>query len=222
MQLIITLKNCFIAFAVIRRLISAAAECGNSRPPHNSSGSEPEGFSSAQLANIPTSVCVAATARRSDDPRAYRHAWRCYHHTWRYRHAWRAVIRAAVVAVATAAAIRAAVKARSTTTSDRNCQTGLFERRERHGLGGGNAEETDADGHSETKTFSHSFLLGVSSKQHTGTKRKGQAVGGTWPKTTAFFGHFGDAVSIMFGAALPSPHVKKISDCKIFVPILAL
>ena len=171
---------------------------------------------SHELANSPASVGVANST-----------AGARYHDGWDDRHAWNhhgaaAVVRTAVVAVATAAAIRAAVKARSTTTSDRNCQTGLFERRERHGLGGGNAEETDTDGHSETKTFSHSFLLGVSSKQHTGTKRKGQAVGGTWPKATAFFGHFGDAVSIMFGAALPSPHLKKISDCKIFVPILAL
>jgi hypothetical protein len=177
-----------LPFAVNRRLISAAAECGNSRPPHSSSGSEPEGFSSAQLANIPTSVCVAATARRSDDPRAYRHAWRCYHHTWRYRHAWRAVIRAAVVAVATAAAIRAAVKARSTTTSDRNCQTGLFERRERHGLGGGNAEETDADGHSETKTFSHSFLLGVSSNSIPGPKERVRRLAEPGPRQPRFSG----------------------------------
>ena len=122
-------------------------------------------FSSAQLANIPASVRVAATARRSDDPRGYHYAWR-YHHTWRYS---AAEVHAAVVAVATAAAIRAAVKAKSTTTSDRNCQTslGLFERRERHGLGGCNAEEADADGHSERKTFCHSFLLGMYSKQHT-------------------------------------------------------
>jgi hypothetical protein len=126
-------------------------------------------FSSNQLANIPASVPVAATARSG--PWGYHHAWRCYHHTWRYRYAWRysaAVVRAAVVAVATAAAIRAAVKARATTTSDGNCQTGsLFERRERHGLGRGNAEETDANDRCEGKKFSHSFLLGVYSKQHT-------------------------------------------------------
>jgi hypothetical protein len=34
-------------------------------------------------------------------------------------------------------------------------------------LGGGNAEETDADDRREGKKFSHSFLLGVYSKQHT-------------------------------------------------------
>ena len=117
-------------------------------------------FSSAQLANIPASVPVAATARSG--PRGYHHTWHSYHHTWRYRHAWRAVVRASVVAVATTAAIRVWVKARSTTTGDRNCQTGLrlFEQRERHGLGSGNAEETDPDSRSERKKFSHSFLLG--------------------------------------------------------------
>jgi hypothetical protein len=151
-----------LLFAVNGSLKSAAAECvtpDRHLPQH----------SSAQLANIPASIPVAATTRSG--PRGYHHAWHCHHHTWRYRHAWpysAAVVRAAVVAVATAAAIRAGVKARSATTSDRNCQTGLslFERCERHGLGGGNAEETDADDRCEGKKFSHSFLLGVYSKQH--------------------------------------------------------
>ena len=64
----------------------------------------------------------------------------------------------------------ATVKARSAATGDRNFQTGLglFERCERHGLGGGNAEETDADGRCERKKFGHSFLLGVWSKQKKG------------------------------------------------------
>jgi hypothetical protein len=53
------------------------------------------------------------------------------------------------------------MKADSTATGDRNCQPGLclFERRKRHGLGGGNAEDADADGHCEGKKFVHSFLL---------------------------------------------------------------
>jgi hypothetical protein len=53
------------------------------------------------------------------------------------------------------------MKAESTAAGDRNCQPGLclFERRKRHGLGGGNAEDADADGHCEGKKFVHSFLL---------------------------------------------------------------
>jgi hypothetical protein len=52
------------------------------------------------------------------------------------------------------------MKAWSTATGDRNCQAGLclFERRDRHGLGGGNAEDTDADGDSDGKKLRHSFL----------------------------------------------------------------
>jgi hypothetical protein len=34
------------------------------------------------------------------------------------------------------------------------------------------------------------------------------------------YGHFGDAVSVMFGAALPSPHLKKTNIRKVFAPIL--
>ena len=96
------------------------------------------------------------------------HDWRSNHYAWRCYDGRSAIVHATVVTIATAAAVRAGVKARSTTTSDRNCQTGLglFERCERHGLGGGNAEETDADDRSEGKKFSHSFLLGVYSKQH--------------------------------------------------------
>src|SRR4029453_11413649 len=98
---------------------------------------------SVQLANIPASVRVAATARTR--PRGHHHAWRRYRDAWGYHHAWRHS--AAVVSVATATAIWATVKARATTTSNRNCQTGLclVDRRERHGLGGGNTEETDTD-----------------------------------------------------------------------------
>jgi hypothetical protein len=53
------------------------------------------------------------------------------------------------------------MKAGSTATSNRNCQVRLclFERCEGHGLGGGNAEETDADGDSDSKELCHSFLL---------------------------------------------------------------
>ena len=54
----------------------------------------------------------------------------------------RAGVHAAVLTVATAAAIWATVKPTSTATSDENCQTGLclFERRERHRFGGGDAD----------------------------------------------------------------------------------
>jgi hypothetical protein len=111
---------------------------------------------SVQLANIPASVRVAATARTR--PRGYHHAWRRYRDAWGYHHAWRHS--AAVVSVATATAIWATVKARATTTSNRNCQTGLclVDRREGHGLGGGNAEETEADGDSDSKKLRHSLL----------------------------------------------------------------
>jgi hypothetical protein len=53
------------------------------------------------------------------------------------------------------------VKANSTATGDGNCQAGLrlFERRERHSLGGGNAKDADADCRRERKKFIHSFLL---------------------------------------------------------------
>jgi hypothetical protein len=80
----------------------------------------------------PASVSVANSTTRADGPRSYHHA-----HTRRNR----AAVHAAAVTIATAAAIWAAVKARSTATGDRNCQIslGLFERCERHGLGGGNA-----------------------------------------------------------------------------------
>src|SRR5262245_42003188 len=122
---------------------------------------------SAHLANRPASVRIAATAGRPNGPRGYHHPWRRYRDAWGYHHPWRhsaAVVHAGVVAVATAAAIWATVKARPTATSDRNCQIGLrlFERHEWHGLGGGNTEETDADGDSESKELCHSFLLSCS------------------------------------------------------------
>jgi hypothetical protein len=121
---------------------------------------------SHKLANSPASVGVAnSTAGGSYNNRwDYRYAWH-YRYTW---HCWSpavvsaAIVHAAVVAVATAAAIGAAVKAGSTATGDRNCQTGLylFERCERYGRRGSNAEETDADGDSESKSFViHSSLL---------------------------------------------------------------
>jgi hypothetical protein len=49
------------------------------------------------------------------------------------------------------------MKAGSAATGDRNCQTslGLVERREGHGLGGGNAEETDDDGDCDGKKLRH-------------------------------------------------------------------
>jgi hypothetical protein len=52
------------------------------------------------------------------------------------------------------------VKARSTTTSDGDCQASLclFERRERHGLGGSNAEPTDANRNSQSEKLCHSAL----------------------------------------------------------------
>jgi hypothetical protein len=52
------------------------------------------------------------------------------------------------------------MKAGPTATSDRNCQASLrlFERRERHGLGGNNANEADSDGYADRKKFVHSFL----------------------------------------------------------------
>ena len=40
------------------------------------------------------------------------------------------------------------------------------------------------------------------------------------PKEPRFRDIFGDAVSMMFGPVFPSPHLKKINDCKILVPIL--
>jgi hypothetical protein len=42
----------------------------------------------------------------------------------------------------------------------------------------------------------------------------------TWPKATGIGDHFGDAVSMIFGPAFESPHLKKINDSKIFVLIL--
>src|SRR5262245_34714794 len=113
----------------------------------------PVSLRSDQLASRPASVSVANSTARAYGPGSYHHT-----HAWRYR---AAVVQAAIVAIATAAAIWAAMKARSTATSDRNCQTGLslFERREGHGLGGGNAEETHADSRSESKELCHSFLL---------------------------------------------------------------
>ena len=98
---------------------------------------------SDQLANIPASVRIAATARTR--PRGYHHAWRCYRDAWGYHDARRHS--AADVSVATATAIWATVKAGSTATGDRDCQASLrlFKRREWHGLGGGNTEETDTD-----------------------------------------------------------------------------
>src|SRR5262245_2635686 len=119
---------------------------------------------SAQLANIPASVRIAATAGRPNGPRGYHHPWSRYRDAWGYHHPWRhsaAVVHTGVVAVATAAAIWAAVKARPTATGDWNCQIGLhlFERRERHGLGIGKGEETDADGDSDSEKLRHSFLL---------------------------------------------------------------
>src|SRR5262245_3010642 len=107
------------------------------------------------LASRPASVRVANAA-----------APRRYHDRWDDRHAWdhhgaAAVVRTAVVAVATAAAIWPAVKAGSTTPGDRNCQTSLgpVERGERHRLGGGKGEETDADGDPDSEKLCHSFLL---------------------------------------------------------------
>ena len=113
-------------------------------------------LSSDQLANIPASVRVAATARTR--PRGYHHAWRRYRDAWGDHHAWRHS--AADVSVANATAIWATVKARATTTSNRNCQTGLcmVERSEWHGLGGSRADEADSDSHTNRKKFVHSFL----------------------------------------------------------------
>jgi hypothetical protein len=34
------------------------------------------------------------------------------------------------------------------------------------------------------------------------------------PKQPRFWGHLGDAVSMVFGPAFPSPHLKKTNDCK--------
>jgi hypothetical protein len=149
-----------VAFSMFDILNAACIFCSRKEWPRKS-GAARRGHGSDQLANRPASIRVAnSTARgRHHDRRDDRHAW---HHC----HAWRhsaTVVDATVVAVATAAAIWAAVEARSTATSDRNCQAGLglFERRERHGLGGGNEEETDADGDSESKKLCHSFLLVV-------------------------------------------------------------
>jgi hypothetical protein len=114
----------------------------------------PVSLCSDELANRPASVWVANSTAPG-----------CYHDRRDDRHAWShhsaAVVNAAVVAIATAAAIGAAVKARSTATGDRNCQTSLslVERRKGHGLGGGNAEDTDADGDCDGKKLRHSFLL---------------------------------------------------------------
>jgi hypothetical protein len=108
----------------------------NPRRSHCAISSRKSG-NSGQLASGPASISVANSTARADGPRSYHHA-----HAWRYSRA--AVVHATVIAVATAAVIWAAVKARATATSDRNCQAGLcmVERCERHGLGGGNAEET--------------------------------------------------------------------------------
>ena len=40
------------------------------------------------------------------------------------------------------------------------------------------------------------------------------------PRQPRIGDHFGDVVSMMFGPAFESPHLKKTNDCKIFVPIL--
>jgi hypothetical protein len=97
---------------------------------------------------------TTAGAGRHHDCRSNHYAWRCYDGR-------SAIVHATVVTIATAAPVRTAMKAESTAAGDRNCQPGLclFERRKRHGLGGGNAEDADADGHCEGKKFVHSFLL---------------------------------------------------------------
>ena len=40
------------------------------------------------------------------------------------------------------------------------------------------------------------------------------------PRQPRMGDHSGDAVSMMFGPAFPSPHLKKTNDCKIFVAML--
>jgi hypothetical protein len=97
---------------------------------------------------------ATAGAGRHDDRRRNDYARRGYDGR-------SAIVHATVVTIATAAAVGTTMKANSTATSDRDCQPGLclFERRKRHGLGGGYAKEADADGHCERKKFVHSFLL---------------------------------------------------------------
>jgi len=97
---------------------------------------------------------AAAGAWRDHDWRGHDHAWCCYD-------SWSAIVHTAVVTIATTAAVGTTMKARSTTAGDRNCQAGLclFEWRERHCLGAGNAKETDDYCCREMKNFVHSFLL---------------------------------------------------------------
>jgi hypothetical protein len=113
----------------------------------------------SSIANPPAPVGIAnamgaaATAWGGGD-----HDWRCrYDHAWRHHGA--AVIDAPIVTVTAAAAVRSTMKAGSTAAGDRNSQPGLclFKRRERHGLGGGEAEDTDADHQCERKKSVHLF-----------------------------------------------------------------
>ena len=119
-------------------------------------------FTCRSVANPPAPVRVANTMPAPTTAGAGRHHdWRSNHYAWRCYDGRSAIVHATVVTIATAAAVRTTMKAESTATGDRNCQPGLclFERRKRHGLGGGNAEDADADGHCEGKKFVHSFLL---------------------------------------------------------------
>ena len=91
------------------------------------------------VANPPAAIAIANAMRAT----AATGAGARHHHDW----AWSAKIDATVVSIATASAPGTTMPAGSTAAGDGNGQPGLrlFEWRERHGLGGGNAEDTDAD-----------------------------------------------------------------------------